>query len=604
MSASPPVHRDLRDYALIGDCETAALVGRDGSIDWLCWPRFDSEACFARLLGDERHGFWSLRPVEGGGRTHRRYLDGSMVLETLFETSAGAVAVTDFMPLRGAAADLVRIVEGRGGEVPMEMRLNLRFDHGRCRPWLQPAGPNRLRAVAGPHAVDLSAEAELRPAEGGASARFSVREGERRAFVLTYSPSHRPPPRPMDARAALDFTLDWWRRWISRCDYRGPYADQVRRSLIVLKALTYRPTGGMVAAPTTSLPEQPGGERNWDYRYCWLRDATFTLLAFMESGLFEEAHAWRDWLVRAVAGEPRAVQPVYGVAGEQRLIEWIEPDLPGFNGARPVRVGNDAFRQSQLDVYGEVLDALHQARRHQSKPEDPSWPLQRAFIDHLVERWRDPDAGIWEVRGPPQHFTHSKVMAWVAFDVGVRAVEQQGLDGDIQTWGACRDQIRHAILRDGFDHDRGCFTRAFGSAEMDASLLLLPQVGFVPPDDPRMIATVEAIEQDLSWNGLVRRYDTATNDDGLPPGEGAFLACSFWLVDAYTLMGRHDEAQALFERLLSFTNDVGLLPEEIDPRSGAFLGNFPQGLSHLSLVGAAYNLSRGCGPARERRARD
>ncbi|MFZ5730001.1 MAG: glycoside hydrolase family 15 protein [Pseudomonadota bacterium] len=604
MSGSSSAARDLRDYALIGDCETAALVGRDGAIDWLCWPRFDSEACFARLLGDGRHGCWSLRPAEGLAHVRRRYLDGSLILETVFETASGAVAVTDFMPVRGAASDLVRIVEGRAGRVPMEMRLDLRFDYGRCRPWIQSATPNSLRAVAGPHAAELTADAELRPAEGGATARFAVAEGERRAFVLTYSPSHERARRPIDPHAALSATLDWWRDWISRCDYSGPYAEDVRRSLVVLKGLTYRPTGGMVAAPTTSLPEHPGGERNWDYRYCWLRDATFTLLTFMESGLFEEARAWRDWLVRAVAGEPGAVQPVYGVAGEQRLIEWIEPGLPGFNGAQPVRIGNAAFRQSQLDVFGEVLDALHQARRHGQAPQDPSWPLQRAFIDHLVERWREPDAGIWEVRGPPQHFTHSKVMAWVAFDVGVQAVEQQGLRGDAELWRTCREEVRQAILRDGLDPERGGFTRAFGSAEVDASLLLLPQVGFVAPDDPRMLATVEAIEQDLSWNGLIRRYDTATNDDGLPPGEGAFLACSFWLVDAYTMQGRREEAEALFERLLSFTNDVGLLPEEVDPRTGAFLGNFPQGLSHLSLVDAAYNLSRTRGPAEERRTRD
>ncbi|HYD89283.1 MAG TPA: glycoside hydrolase family 15 protein [Vitreimonas sp.] len=594
----------IRDYALIGDCETAALVGRNGSIDWLCWPRFDSEACFAALLGEEENGAWRIAPVAERGRSTRRYLGDAPVLETTFETADGVVTVTDFMPVRGAASDLVRIVTGRAGRVPMRSALRLRFGYGRASPWIERAHDGEIKAIGGPHAVVLRAGTPQTTQHGDCLSEFDLGAGERVAFVLTYFASHHPTPDAVEAEAALNETLERWRRWLSRCAYDGPYGKPVWRALMVMKALTYRPTGGMVAAATTSLPERIGGERNWDYRYCWLRDATFMLLAFLHSGFEEEAFAWRDWLVRAVAGDPRDMQPIYGIAGEQHLLEWVTPDLRGYLDSAPVRIGNAAYRQRQLDVYGEVLDALHQARRHDRGHHEASWSLQRAIVDHLTEHWREPDCGIWEVRSEPLHFTHSKAMAWVAFDRAVQAIERFGLEGDLDRWRRMCEENRHEVLTKGFDAELGSFTRAYGSGDVDASLLLLPQVGFIDARDPRMIGTVRAIELRLLQDGLLRRYDTRQSDDGLPPGEGAFMAASFWLADTYIMQGRIEDAEALFERLLACQNDVGLLPEEIDPRTGAFLGNFPQALSHLSLVDTAYNLAEARGPAVERGARD
>ncbi len=588
----------IEDFALIGDCETAALVGRDGSIDWLCWPRFDSDACFAALLGHPENGRWRISPESDEMRTTRRYRPGTLILETRFETPDGAVLLTDFMPPRGVASDVVRIVTGEAGAVPLRMSLTLRFGYGRVVPWVTRMEDGALRAIAGPDMTVMRTPVEFRGENRSTVAEFTVRPGDTIPFVLSYGPSNLPVPDPIDPFAALADTQNFWSEWSARSTHAvsgGPVPDSwteaISRSLITLKALTYGPTGGMVAAPTTSLPEKIGGPRNWDYRYCWLRDSSATLLAFLRSGYVEEATAWRDWLVRAMAGSIDQMQIMYGVAGERRLFEWEVEWLPGFAGSAPVRIGNGAHSQLQLDVYGEVMGLMHQSRLGGIPESREAWALQRTMLENLAERWREPDAGIWEVRSEPEHFTFSKVMAWLAFDSCIQSSEEFGLDeSPLDQWRAIRDEIHDSVCRDGFDPEIGSFTRTYGSPDLDASLLLLPTLGFLPPDDPRITGTIRAIERDLVVEGLVLRYRTADVADGLPPGEGAFLACSFWLVGAYVMLGRVDEARELFDRLLALRNDVGLLAEEYDPRERRQLGNMPQAFSHLALVHAGHSL--------------
>jgi GH15 family glucan-1,4-alpha-glucosidase len=592
----------LEDYALIGDCETAALVSRAGSIDWLCWPRFDSGACFAALLGGPEHGRWLLATQDPEPRTVRRYRDKTLVLETRLETKEGAVTIIDFMPPRGQNSDVVRIVRGDHGRVRMRTELVLRFDYGRTVPWVSRLPDGTLRAIAGPDMVVLHTPVELRGKDLTTVAEFEVAEGETVPFVLTHGFSHLPPPAPIDAASSLEATESFWTGWADQNESHGEWADAVMRSLITLKALTYAPTGGMVAAPTTSVPEQLGGTRNWDYRYCWLRDATLTLLALMNAGYYDEARAWRDWLLRAAAGAPAQLQIMYGLAGERRLTELELPWLPGYAGSRPVRIGNAAHRQLQLDVFGEVIDALHQARCGGLTPRDADWAFQRALVEHLETIWDQPDEGLWEIRGEPRHFTHSKVMAWLAFDRGIQAMEAHGLQGPVERWRALRDTIHEEVCSRGFNREIGSFVQSYGSRELDASLLLLPTFGFLPADDPRIRATVEAIERRLLVDGFLLRYDTASGNDGLPQGEGAFLACSFWLADAYSMLGRVDQARQLFERLLDLRNDVGLLAEEYDAGARRLVGNFPQAFSHVSLVNTAHNLSRAKKPTAQRAA--
>ncbi|MGE0398475.1 MAG: glycoside hydrolase family 15 protein [Kofleriaceae bacterium] len=582
----------IEDYALIGDCETAALVSREGSIDWLCWPRFDSAACFAALLGTPEHGRWLLAPRDPRATIERRYRDGTLVIDTDYVTADGAVTVTDFMPIRGAASDLIRIVTGRRGRVEMAMELVLRFDYGVAVPWVTRIDERRMRAVSGPDKVVLTTDAQLHGEGMKTVARFSVGAGESATFVLAYAPSHLADPPSVDAHAALADTEAYWREWNGHCTYRGPAAEAVTRSLVTLKALTYAPTGGLVAAPTTSLPEHIGGTRNWDYRYCWLRDATLTLLALMDAGYHEEATAWRDWLLRTVAGSPAQIRIMYGLAGERRLPEMELSWLPGYESSTPVRIGNAASGQLQLDVFGEVLDAMYQARRAGLAANEAGWALQRALVEHLETVWQEPDEGLWEVRGGRRHFTHSKVMSWVALDRTVRSAEDHGLAGPIDAWRALRQRIHDDVCSRGFDTSRGTFVQSYGAQELDAALLLIPLVGFLPADDPRVRGTVTAIENDLVVDGFVHRYDSRATRDGLPPGEGTFLACSFWLADNLMLQGRVDEANAMFDRLLSIRNDVGLLAEEYDPVARRQLGNFPQAFSHLALVGTALNLTR------------
>jgi GH15 family glucan-1,4-alpha-glucosidase len=593
----------IEDYGLIGDCETAALVGRDGSIDWLCWPRFDSGACFAALLGSPDHGRWLIAPEDPDARVTRRYRGDTLILETRFETDAGVVTVCDFMPPRGSTSDLVRLVVGERGAVPMRMELVLRFDYGGLLPWVSRIEDGALRAVAGPDLVVLRTPVALRGQDLTTVARFKANAGDTTPFVLSYGPSHAPPPGAINPRAALAATEKFWNDWSARCAVSGEWADAVKRSLITLKALTYAPTGGIVAAPTTSLPEQLGGARNWDYRFCWVRDATLTLLALMDAGYFEEAQAWRDWLLRAVAGAPEQLQIMYGIAGERRLDEWEVPWLPGYLGAQPVRIGNGAHGQLQLDVFGELMDTLHHARRGGLSGSESAWALQRSLVSHLEKIWREPDAGIWEVRGPRRHFTYSKVMAWVALDRAVKAVESFGLEGPVERWVALRGEIHADICRHGIDPRRGCFVQSYGSEALDASLLLIPQLGFLPAADPRVRATIDAIERELMRDGFVLRYDTRASDDGLPPGEGAFLACSFWLADAQALGGRRRDARRLFERLLSIRNDLGLLAEEYDPAARRMVGNFPQAFSHIALIDTALNLAKAVKPAHQRAER-
>jgi GH15 family glucan-1,4-alpha-glucosidase len=576
----------LEDYAIIGDTQTAALVGRDGSIDWMCIPRFDAPACFAALLGDETHGRWRIAPSSPVARVERRYRPGTLLLETDFSVDEGAVRVIDFMPPREHAPDVVRIVEGLDGRVDIDLELVLRFDYGHLIPWVQRADDG-IRAVAGPDAVRLRADVPTVGEDLTTRARFAVRAGERVAFVLTWFPSHEPDPRPVDPETALEDTVTWWRAWAGPAAPGGRWQAEVERSLITLKALTYAPTGGIVAAPTTSLPEQLGGRRNWDYRYVWLRDATLTLLAFLDAGHVDEAGAWRDWLLRAVAGHPADTQIMYGPAGERRLTELELDWLPGYEDSRPVRVGNAASDQFQLDVYGEVMDALLHAREAGLEPEPDAWQLQLALLSHVEEVWRAPDDGIWEMRSGRRHFVHSKVMAWVAFDRGVKTVERHGLGGRLEHWRRVRDEIHAEICEHGFDAARGTFTQSYGSEELDAAALLIPVLGFLPPDDPRVVGTVDAVLEDLYRDGFVLRYRTGDVGDGLPPGEGAFLPCSFWLVDALAMIGRREQAAQLFERLVGLANDVGLLSEEYDTGAARLVGNFPQAFTHVGLISSA-----------------
>ncbi|WP_369245644.1 glycoside hydrolase family 15 protein [Streptomyces sp. R41] len=623
------MHQRIEDYALIGDEQTAALVGRDGSVDWLCLPRFDSAACFAALLGDENNGHWRIAPKGAGPCTRRAYRPDTLVLDTEWDTDEGSVRVTDLMPQREHAPDLVRVIEGLSGRVTMRSLLRLRFDYGSIVPWMRRADGHRV-AVAGPDSVWLRSEPPVRTwgKDFCTYSEFTVEKGEKVAFVLTWHPSHQPRPPLCDPFEALRTSVEDWQAWAARCRYDGPHRDIVVRSLITLKALTYAPTGGIVAAPTTSLPEELGGVRNWDYRYCWLRDSTLTLGALLEAGYLEEAEAWRDWLLRAVAGDPADLQIMYGLAGERRLSEYELPWLNGHAGSYPVRVGNDAVQQLQLDVYGEVIDSLSLARRSGLPSKPHMWRVQVALMEFLRTAWRQPDEGIWEVRGPRRHFVYSKVMAWVAADRAVRTLEgDPDLEGDLEGWRAMRDEVHREVCERGYDPERNTFTQSYGSRELDASLLLIPHVGFLPHDDPRVLGTIAAVREELDHNGFLRRYSieetrisfeqtrvsieqTGTEStaisteqmgvgteqsalDGLPGGEGTFLVCSFWLAEALHLTGRTEEARELFERLVGLANDVGLLSEEYDPVSGRQLGNFPQAFSHIGLVGTALALFGG-----------
>ena len=592
--------RRTEDYAILGDSETAALVSRTGSIDWLCWPRFDSEASLAALLGGPENGFWRIAPKGSKRNSNWRYRGDTLILESVFETDEGSVLIIDLMPLRKKAADLVRVVVGRSGCVDMRSVLDLRFEYGKLRPLLRRQDEKEVAAVAGPHAVVLRSSHGLDVRGSAICADFSLAEGERATFVLTYYASHLDPPEPVDPDAAVAETERFWRDWVGRCSYEGPYRDKVVRSLITLKALTYRPTGGTVAAPTTSIPETLRGGRTWDYRYCWLRDAAFMLLAFIHAGYEEEAAAWRDWLLRAAAGEPGELKPLYALDGDQGLHEWQADWLRGFNGVGPVRIGNAAHHQRQIDVFGEIMDAFHLARKHGLEPHQESLSLQRRLLEALEQCWSKPDAGIWEFRTEPRHFVHSKALAWAAFDRGVRSFRAQGDSSDLDRWSDLRDRIRREVLEKGFDKDRNSFVQAYGASNLDASTLLLPIIGFIEPNDPRALGTVEAIERRLVDRGFVRRYDPEAAEDGLTGEEGAFLPCSFWLVDNYLLQGRKDEAHELFERLIATSNDLGLMSEEYDPGARAMLGNFPQAWSHVALVDSAANLSERKGPAEDR----
>jgi GH15 family glucan-1,4-alpha-glucosidase len=580
----------IEDYAIIGDCETAALVSRDGSIDWLCWPRFDSPACFAALLGGPEHGRWKLAPADEKPRVTRHYRDDTLILETEFETAAGSVVVIDFMPLRDGKSNIVRTVVGKRGRVKMQTQIVLRFDYGAIIPWVSRLDDGALRAIAGPDMILIRADVELHGEGFTTVADFTISEGERASFVMTWGPSHLAPPKTVDPVKTLEVTEQFWTDWAAQCTYRGAWREPVIRSLLTLKALTFQPTGGIVAAPTTSLPEQVGGVRNWDYRYCWLRDATLTLLALMDGGYFREAAAWRDWLLRAAAGSPEQVQIMYGLSGERLLREWEIPWLPGYENSKPVRVGNAAHEQLQLDVYGEVMDALHQARLGKIAESAEAWALERALVKRLEQIWEKPDQGIWETRGAPQHFTHSKVMAWVAIDRAVKSAEQFNLEGPIDHWRELRDRIHADVCEKAYNAGLNSFVQAYGSKLIDASVLLMPLVGFLPASDPRIRGTVEAIEKRLVVDGFVLRYDSAATDDGLPEGEGAFLACSFWLADNYLLLGRQEDALRIFERLVALRNDVGLLSEEYDPELRRQVGNFPQAFSHIALLSTAFNL--------------
>ena len=582
----------IEDYALVGDCHTAALIARDGSVDWLCWPRFDSDACFAALLGSPDNGRWLMRPVAQDARVSRRYRTATLILETRFETGDGAITLIDFMPPRREHSHLVRIVKGERGRVAMRYELVLRFDYGSVVPWVTRLEPRTLRVVAGPDMVIVHSPVDIRGEQLTTVGEFTVEAGEMLPFTLTYVSSHLPPPRPLDSLAVLDHTEKFWTEWCRQTQIKGPLAETMQRSLITLKALTYAPTGGVVAAPTTSVPEQLGGPRNWDYRFCWLRDATLTLLAFMNAGYYEEAEAWREWLLRAVAGSADQVQTLYGVAGERRCLEWEIPWLGGYEGSKPVRVGNAAHKQLQLDVFGEIVDALHHARIGRLGPTRSGWELQLELLAHLEKIWREPDESIWEVRSGPQQFTYSKIMCWVAFDRAIKSAECFHLDGPIDRWRAVRANIHTDVCAKAFDPDLGSFVQSYGTQKLDASLLLIPALGFLPPDDPRVRGTIAAIERKLIANGLVLRYDTTETNDGLPPGEGAFLACSFWLADAYALTGRAQDAKRLLDRLLGFANDVGLLSEEYDCDAGRLVGNFPQAFSHMALVNSCICLMR------------
>ncbi len=593
-------HR-IENYALIGDCETAALVGRGGSIDWLCWPRFDSDACFAALLGKPDNGRWLIAPCDMTSvEISRQYQGDTLILVTRFETPEGTVKIVDFMPPRHGTSDIVRLVIGERGEVTMRTELEIRFGYGETVPWVHTTECGTLQAIAGPDMVLLRTPVALHGEELKTVSEFKVAAGETYPFVLTYQASHEPLRGPLDAIAALHDTEAFWKDWASRAKVEGPWASNVIRSLITLKALTYAPTGGIVAAPTTSLPEHIGSSRNWDYRFCWVRDATLTLLALMNSGFYDEARDWRNWLMRAVAGSPDKLQIMYGIAGERRLTEWQVPWLSGYENSQPVRVGNAAHSQLQLDVYGELMDALYQARRGGLEYIEADWALQCKILTHLETIWHEPDEGIWEVRGGRRHFTHSKVMAWTAFDRGIKSIEEFDLPGPLERWREVRQEIHDQVCRRGYDATRGTFVQSFDSPALDASLLLLPAVGFLPPEDPRIRGTIAHIERELIVDGYVLRYKTEETADGLPPGEGAFLACSFWLADAYVMLGRMDDARRLFTRLADLCNDVGLLSEEYDPVAQRMLGNFPQAFSHVALINTAHNLSRVSKPVDQR----
>jgi GH15 family glucan-1,4-alpha-glucosidase len=593
------MHSPIEDYAFVGDCQTGALISRAGSIDWLCLPRFDSGACFAALVGKPENGYWSIRPAASVRTTRRRYRGDTLILETDFECDHGAVTVIDFMPPRSTAPDVVRIVQGRRGTVPMRLEFLIRFDYGSIVPWVRRLDGG-IRATAGPDTIHLSSDIELRGEGLSTVADFSVSEGQAISFTLTWSPTHEFTPQCRDWRESLAETETFWSEWAGRCTYQGEWRDPFIRSLLTLKALTYSPSGGIVAALTTSLPERLGGVRNWDYRYCWVRDATFTLYALIGGGYHDEAQAWREWLVRAVAGTPSELQIMYGIAGERRLTELELGWLGGYEGSKPVRIGNAAHDQRQLDVYGEVLDVMHLARRMGLPPSDDSWRVEASLLDFLEGAWREPDDGIWEVRGPRRQFTHSKVMAWVAMDRGIQAVERFGLKGEADKWRAVRDEIHREVCARGFDASLNSFVQYYGSKDADASLLMLPTVGFIEARDPRMRGTLDMIERQLLVDGFIQRYPSKTEVDGLPAGEGAFLACTFWYADNLFQQDRKAEARDTLERLIALSNDVGLLPEEYDPRSKRFLGNFPQAFSHVGLINGIHNLTSGSGPAKDR----
>jgi GH15 family glucan-1,4-alpha-glucosidase len=590
----------IEDYGMIGDGHTAALVGKNGSIDWLCWPTFDSDACFASLLGGQSNGYWLLTPSKEIKSIRRRYRPDTLILETTFVTAGGQVTLIDFMPPNGSVSHLIRIARCDEGEVPMCMELMLRFGYGAMTPWVTRLDDGTMRAVAGPDMATLRTPTPFHGENFKTVAMFTLTKGRSVPFVLSYGPSHLELPPPVDAHEALEHCETFWRDWTATTKAEGPYKEAIVRSLITLKGLVYRPTGGIVAAPTTSLPEQFGSERNWDYRLCWLRDSTLTLLAMMNAGIYDEAAAWRDWLQRAVAGSPDEMQIMYGLRGERRLTEWEVDWLPGYAGSKPVRIGNAAHEQFQLDVYGELMDSFEQARKGGIASTEGGWEMQLILLAHVAGIWDEPDSGIWESRGPTRHYVYSKAMAWVCFDRAIKAVENHGLKGPVEDWRQLRDRIHAAICTLGFDAGRNSFKAAYDGDDLDASLLLLAQTGFVAPDDPRFVGTVEAIEKELLRDGFVMRYNTHGTDDGLRPGEGAFLACSFWLCDAYKSIGRHDDATRLFERLLAIRNDLGLLAEEYDPREKRHQGNFPQAFSHVGLINTAFNLTRGGKPAEQR----
>jgi GH15 family glucan-1,4-alpha-glucosidase len=582
----------IEDYALLGDCKTAALVDANGSIDWLCWPNFSSEACFAALLGTEDNGYWKIAPLECEWKTSRCYRDHTLILETTFEQNGGAIRLIDFMPPYAAHSSLVRVVEGVRGRVKVRMELALRFDYGRTVPWVT-ATADGVRALAGANLTILHASVPVRGEDLKTVAEFEVSKGQRVWFTLTHGSSYQPDPEPINYRRALNETGRMWKRWTSRLKFNSKYRDAVERSLITLKALTFGPTGGIVAAPTTSLPEAIGGVRNWDYRYCWLRDTTFTLLALANAGYFDEAEAWQDWLLRALAGSPDQVQIIYGLKGERQLVEWEAGWLPGYENSRPVHIGNAAAGQLQLDIYGEMLDSFYHAQASMKRHNERDFRVLVLLIEHLEDIWKEPDEGIWETRGGPQQFTYSKMMAWVAFDRAVLLAEQFKYDAPVERWKTIRDAIHQEICEKAFNRKKNSFVQAYGSNELDASLLLMPIVGFLPGTDKRVQGTVNAIERELMPDGLVLRYNTAKVKDGLPPGEGAFLACSFWMVSSLKAIGRSRDARRLFEKLLKLRNSVGLLAEEYDVKRKRLVGNFPQAFSHIALVNATFALEGG-----------
>jgi GH15 family glucan-1,4-alpha-glucosidase len=592
----------LEDYGFIGNTHTGALVGINGSLDWLCAPRFDSDACLAALLGAEKNGHWQISPREPVLKVSHAYRGETLILETVFETANGRVRLIDCMPVDGGDhCDVVRVVEGIEGRVEMELKLVVRFDYGQTIPWVK-RSEEGLTAVAGPNALVLRADVPTFGEDLSTLARFSVGQGEKKTFVLSWYRSHEPIPERVDALKAVADTEAYWREWSSRCTYRGEYREAVLRSLITLKGLTYAPTGGIVAALTTSLPEKLGGVRNWDYRFCWLRDATFTLYSFMQAGYTEEAAAWSHWLLRAVAGDPAQLQIMYGAAGERRLVEVQLAHLAGYENSTPVRIGNAASEQLQLDVYGEVMDAMYLARKMKIDCDPAYWRLERHLVDYVEANWTKPDEGIWEIRGPRRHFTHSKVMAWVAVDRAVREVEEFGLDGPLDRWRELRDTIHCEVCEQGFHAKRGAFTQYYGSDKLDAALLMIPLVGFLPATDERVRSTIELIQKELLFDGYVQRYhpDESASVDGLPPGEGAFLPCSFWLVDCLHLLGREEEAKAMFQQLLDIRTSLGLLSEEYETVRHRLIGNFPQAFTHVGLINTARNLSPKVGPADHR----